>query len=116
MRIEHIAHICHEANRAYCEAMGDLRHVEWHAASGPQRDSVVAGVMEVVHNPAVTPEQLHERWVENKRLQGWTWGPEKDSMKKQHPCLVPYDQLPPRQQMKDHLFQAIVRTFIHVPE
>ena len=25
---------------------------------------------------------------------GWVWGPARDDAKKQHPCLVPYEELP----------------------
>lgn len=35
----------------------------------------------------------HERWSEERIRQGWTWGPERDDSAKQHPGLVPYDEL-----------------------
>jgi hypothetical protein len=28
---------------------------------------------------------------------------------KEHPCFVPYDELPAEQRTKDYLFQAVVR-------
>lgn len=40
---------------------------------------------------------------------GWNRGPVKDGVRKTHPNLVPYHQLPPGQQAKDRLFIAIVR-------
>jgi len=33
----------------------------------------------------------------------------KDPEKKQHPCFVPYDELPIQQRRKDALFVSIVR-------
>lgn len=35
-------------------------------------------------------------------------GPVKDAEKKEHPCIVPYDQLPLDQRMKDYIFAGIV--------
>ncbi len=43
----------------------------------------------------------HERWMAEKRKNGWRHGPKKDGNAKTHPCLVPYDQLPPDEQEKD---------------
>lgn len=38
-------------------------------------------------------ENVHEVWAEGRVAEGWTYGPVKDSEKKETPCLVPYDQL-----------------------
>lgn len=35
----------------------------------------------------------HEVWAQQRIAQGWTWGPQRDDEKKQHPCLVPYEAL-----------------------
>jgi len=40
-----------------------------------------------------------------------TLGETKDPDKKQHPCLVPYNELSKEQQIKDALFTAIVDSF-----
>ncbi len=45
-----------------------------------------------------------------KEEEGWEWGPEKDANKKQHPCFVPYNQLPTEQQAKDFLFRQVVHS------
>ena len=36
---------------------------------------------------------VHEVWAQNRLQQGWTYGPKRDDILKQHPCLVPYDEL-----------------------
>jgi ryanodine receptor 2 len=33
--------------------------------------------------------------------QGWTYGPERNDQLKQHPCLVPYEQLPEEEKAYD---------------
>ena len=35
-------------------------------------------------------------------------GPVKDPEKKEHPCFLPYDELPLSQRIKDYLFTAVV--------
>ena len=37
---------------------------------------------------------VHEVWAQSRISQGWTYGPERSDALKQHPCLVPYEDLP----------------------
>lgn len=108
MFINDIARICHEANRALCLAAGDFSQVAWDLAPEWQRTSAINGVMFNLHNPDAPPSASHESWLAEKRAAGWRYGETKDAEAKTHPCFVPYDQLPPQQQAKDHLFKAIV--------
>jgi hypothetical protein len=57
------------------------------------------------------PSASHESWLEEKRADGWKYGPVKDAAKKEHPCFMPYDGLPVDQRLKDYLFSAIVEAF-----
>lgn len=36
----------------------------------------------------------HEVWAEGRINDGWAYGAERDDAKKQHPCLLPYEELP----------------------
>lgn len=108
--VERIASVCHEVNRAYCAAMGDHSQPSWSEAPRWQIDSAIAGVKAIIANPATTPEQSHEGWLEQKRADGWAYGPVKDAEKKEHPCFVAYSELPTEQRAKDYLFGAVVRT------
>jgi len=38
-------------------------------------------------------KNTHEVWAHNRMQQGWTYGPERNDEKKEHPCLVPYEEL-----------------------
>ena len=38
-------------------------------------------------------ENTHDIWAKQRLSEGWTYGPERDDMARQHPDLVPYDQL-----------------------
>jgi RyR domain-containing protein len=109
MRALFIARVCHEANRAYCLTIGDPSQTSWDSAPDWQRQSAVNGVLHTLANPDAGPESSHKSWLNEKVEQGWIYGAVKDPEKKEHPCMVPYDQLPLEQRRKDALFQAIVR-------
>lgn len=109
MKMVDIARICHEANRAYCKALGDDSQVPWDSAPDWQQLSAISGVEHAIRNPDAPPSASHESWLEQKRADGWKWGPVKDPEKKEHPCFVPYDDLPDEQKRKDALFLAVVR-------
>lgn len=106
--IEHIAEVCHEVNRAICEAAGDHSQKPWTAAAEWQRKSAVDGVRFALAHPEATPEEQHEEWARAKLADGWTYGAVKDADAKTHPCLVPYADLPFEQRVKDYAFRAIV--------
>lgn len=46
-------------------------------------------------------ENVHEVWAETRVGQGWTYGAERDDSKKEHPCLVPYSDLPEEEKEYD---------------
>ena len=108
---QQIAKICHEANRAYCQAIGDFSQVPWDDAPDWQRESAIKGVELHLSNPDAGPEASHESWSAEKLSTGWVYGPVKDIEKKEHPCLVLFKDLLVEQQMKDVLFRNIVRSF-----
>ncbi len=104
-----IARICHEVNRAYCQAIGDNSQLPWDAAPQWQVDSAIQGVHFIKCKPDATPSESHESWLKDKGMNGWKWGPVKDLKKKEHPCFLPYEELPLEQRVKDYLFGAVVR-------
>lgn len=108
-RIEQIASVCHEANRAYCEAMGDNSQVPWSAAPEWQKKSAIDGVMYHINNPKSKPEDSHNEWMAQKKAEGWKRGKEKDAEKKTHPAMVPYNMLPKEQKAKNFILIGIVR-------
>lgn len=109
MEAAQIARVCHEVNRAYCASLGDTSQPAWEAAPDWQRASAIKGVAFAVANPDARPSDSHESWLSEKRRDGWRYGPVKNPETKEHPCFVEYDELPPEQRAKDHLFLAVVR-------
>ena len=41
----------------------------------------------------VISKNVHEVWAQTRISQGWTYGTERNDELKQHPCLIPYEQL-----------------------
>ena len=39
-------------------------------------------------------KNVHEVWAQSRMEQGWTYGAERNDALKQHPCLIPYEDLP----------------------
>lgn len=107
---EQIAEMAHENNRAYCHALGDYSQSPWRMLPKEIKDSAIDGVTFHIANPDATPEQSHKNWLAFKKEQGWVYGPVKDMEKKEHPCFVPYGELPLEQRVKDFLFAAVVDT------
>lgn len=109
MRVVDIARVCHEVNKAYCESQGDFSQSSWDGAPEWQRMSAVDGVDFHLAHPNSKPEDSHTNWLQLKLKEGWKFAPVKNAEKKEHPCCVPFDKLPPAQQAKDYLFLAVVR-------
>jgi len=115
MNVELIARICHEANRAYCAAIGDHSQVDWDSASDWQKDSARDGVLFHIQTlekgERPLPSASHENWLAQKQKDGWKYGPIKDADKKEHPCFVAYDDLPVERKAKDYIFAGVVEAF-----
>jgi hypothetical protein len=105
-----IAEMCHEANRAYCAALGDFSQLPWDEAPQWQRESAISGVIHLQSHRDATPEDSHRSWLREKEATGWKYGPVKDVEKKEHPCFVQYNDLPTEQKAKVYIFAAICRT------
>jgi ryanodine receptor 2 len=48
-------------------------------------------------------ENAHELWAQQRIKDGWTLGPKRDDAAKQHPCLVPYSELPESEKEYDRI-------------
>ena len=107
--IDHIAQVAHETNRTYCVIIGDYSQPSWQDALDWQKDSSIKGVKFSIDNPDAPASAQHDAWLKDKYAGGWKYGKVKDPEKKEHPCCVPYDELPSEQKVKDALFVSVVR-------
>ena len=56
-------------------------------------------------------ENVHENWSAGRIADGWTKGPRNDDLK-QHPCLVPYEELSEEEKDYDRRTSAETLKFI----
>ena len=113
MNIVEIAKIVHDANRAYCQTIDDYSQPEWRYTESWQKDSILMDVQAIIDDPSTTPEKSHTGWLAHKVVEGWKYGPNKDTLAKTHPCMVPYSELSDEQKVKDRLFIAIVKALVN---
>lgn len=118
LQIEQIARMAHEVQRQWCRMLGDFSHGQWNEATESKRASAIARVEYAVEYKGPNwresfrcydPRDQHDRWMLLKLRDGWRYGPIKDVVNKIHPCLLPWDDLPPEQRIKDIFFVEVVR-------
>lgn len=115
MNANQIAYIIYNSNGAVCH-LNEEDWKPWEELTDDQRKGYEKAVLMKLANPEMTAEQQHEAWMQQRLEQGWVYGEVKDVENKVSPCLVPYDQLPKEQKMKDALFHAIVVTMANYVE
>lgn len=107
-----IAKVCHEVNRIWCMMNGDFSQPSWTDAPQWQVDSAILGVEFHMANPDAGDAASHNSWLAQKINDGWSYGPEKNPDTKQHPCMVPFAELPEFQQKKDALFRSVIHALL----
>lgn len=110
MTEQNIAQVAHEINKAYCESIGDLSQPTWEDAPDWQKSSAINGVVFHLSNPNASPSASHESWLKQKIEEGWKYGEVKNPETKEHPCFVPYNELPIEQRSKDFLFRQVIHS------
>jgi hypothetical protein len=48
-------------------------------------------------------EHVHDKWAQERIVQGWSYGPARDDEKRQHPSIVPYCELPDEEKVFDRV-------------
>ncbi len=76
----------------------------WEDLTELQQRSCQRGIESVINNWFVSPADQHDIWSDYMINQGWKYGDEKDDELKVHPCLVSFDSLSVKDQLKDVYF------------
>lgn len=113
MEIVQAAKVAHEVNRVFCQRSGDFSQSSWEDAPEWQKESAIHGIelhwKALADGKDLPPSASHESWLAEKLATGWKYGPTKNPETKEHPCCVPYEELPYVQKTKDYLFGAVAR-------
>jgi RyR domain len=108
MNIEQISKFAYSVLSAYSESIGEKQKSDWKDLHSEKKQTFRRGVDAHMSNPDISEEQAHDLWIDEKLTQGWKWGMEKDEKKKEHPNMVPYNELPENQKAKSTIFKSIV--------
>ena len=60
--------------------------------------SVPESLLELTESLA---KNVHEVWAAGRIAAGWKYGPVRDELKKEHPCLIPYEELTEEEKSHD---------------
>lgn len=106
--IHTIAEVCHNAVRAWMHLHGDPTYPTWLLSPGYMKRANISSVEFILTNPDSTFQEIHGNWCSSKVKEGWKYGKVLNSHRKTHPCLIPYDELPPKQKGKNAIYKGIV--------
>ena len=109
---EAIAELAYEAVRAWCTIIGDEPTPPWRSLSESARNSVIDGARFVIEKPHTSLADQHDNWRAARAGDGWQYGATLDRACKWHPNMVPFDELPWVQQVKDRLFRHVVHAIL----
>lgn len=56
---------------------------------------------EILKLTELLAKNAHDIWARQRLAEGWRYGPIRDDAEKQHPCLVPYEDLPESEKQYD---------------
>lgn len=106
--VTRIAQVMHEGMRAWQKANGQAASPAWGRAPKWMKVSSIEAVQWRLDNPNASISAQHDRWAEHKKADGWKHGKTKSGVKKTHPMLVPYGDLPEVERRKDALVNAVI--------
>ena len=49
---------------------------------------------EILELGELLAKNAHDRWARRRIAEGWRYGPQRNDRRREHPCLVPYPDLP----------------------
>lgn len=101
-----IAECIHGATRVLGRPNGDII-LAWNDLPDIDRNLAIKAVDELMINPqSKTYEELHDLWWELKIQDGWVFGEFHSHELKTHPCMIPYQDLPKSELIKDEIWSA----------
>jgi hypothetical protein len=103
-----IARVMHEAVRAWQKANDQPSSPSWSRAPKWMREASREAVSWRLGNPKAASSAQHDQWLAQKKAAGWKYGKTKNGVKKTHPMMVPYSELPEVERRKDAMVGALI--------
>lgn len=72
-------------------------------------ESLIVGTKIALQNPDMTAEENHNLWMKTKAAQGYTYGPKIDVIAKEHPSMIPFNELTQTEKDKDVMDLLMVK-------
>ena len=108
-KIAFIAKVCYSALLEYDKTIDFGLQKDWNQSPAWQQEDFFRMVNFVLNNPKCSPDDIHEHWLENKRIEGWKKGKEIDEKEKAHPNLTPFSMIPKDQKRKYAVLLGIIK-------
>lgn len=80
-------------------------------SSKERKEGMISAMERIVFREVSTPQEMHKIWEDFMKNDGWSYAKEKSHTNKTHPCMVPYDELPEFEKLKDQIFIDSVLSF-----
>ena len=103
------ARTAYEVVRRYKEFYAEPTDGGWDELEETVRHKHIVAIQEILKRKSITPETVHQLWIESMAKLGWKYGPAKSDIDKTHPCLIDYNELDDRDKVKDVIFLAAIR-------
>ena len=111
MNVEQLSELVHETLSRYRVLIGETAHPSWTEAGDDMRSStrknVTAHLDALASGRPLAASHSHDKWMEERKGAGWVYGVPRDNAMKIHPSLVPYEQLPMNERLKDHILNGL---------
>lgn len=106
--IEGIAKTCHQANKAFCESMGDNSFTDWEDSEDWVKALTIFQVRNIIANPLEPHYGSHDAYVDKVPEITWENAPEGFNKK-----LSRYEEWSIEDKTKSKMFKAIVEAILH---
>lgn len=104
-----IAQECHRLNNELMLTNGEIQNAaDWSELDSHTKFMNLKSVKKILDNPDITAKDIHDEWMKNKMLDGWTYGEVKDANLKTHPLIIDFELLNDVDKMKDQIFIDVV--------
>lgn len=105
-----IAEQAHAVNNVWTKEVGNETRPEWNTLSQEDKEHYIHAVSNAIDSKLYSPAEAHKQWSTWMLAQGWEHG-EYNRDEKKHPNLIPFEQLPESEKVKDILFIAVCKPF-----